>query len=192
MCYDAILRNVAKHIQLNPKETEQFCACLTTRNLNKREVLVKQGGICDAIHFVNEGVLRAYLLGADGKETTIMFAIKDWWITDMYSFINNKPSMVNVESLEQSTILSLKKADFDQLFVEIPKFERFFRILMQNAYIREQLRVMENLSLPAREKYQIFLKKYPTIANHLNQKQIASYLGITPEFLSMIKSNQKL
>ena len=119
-----------------------------------------------------------------------MFAVADWWITDMFCFINQQPAMLNVEAVENSVILQLKKDGLERLSSNIPKFERFFRIIMQNAYIREQLRIIQNLSLTAEERYNNFLSKYPQVAKQVTQKQIASYLGITPEFLSIIRGNK--
>lgn len=116
-----------------------------------------------------------------------MFAMKDWWLTDMYCFLNEKPSMTFIETIEDSSVFNLSKVNFDQLLTAIPKFERFFRILMQNAYTREQLRSIENLTLNAEERYVRFINKYPQIASNVTQKQIAFYLGITPEFLSYIR-----
>ena len=119
-----------------------------------------------------------------------MFAIADWWITDMYCFINEQPAMLNIETVEDSLIFQLQKDELDKLYIRIPKFERFFRIIMQNAYIREQLRVIQNLSLSAEERYDHFLSKYPQVAKQVTGKQIASYLGITPEFLSAIRGQK--
>ena len=119
-----------------------------------------------------------------------MFAISDWWITDMYCFVMEQPAMQSIVAIEDSQVWQLQKDDLDRLYVTVPKFERFFRIIMQNAYIREQLRVLQSLSLSAEERYDIFLNKYPQLIPHLTQKQIASYLGITPEFLSSLRKNK--
>ncbi len=119
-----------------------------------------------------------------------MFGVGDWWITDMYSFLNQQPALMNLEALENSEVLELSKADLDKLYVEVPKFERFFRIIIQNAYVREQVRVIHNLSMTAEERYEVFMQKYPHIAQRVTQKQIASYLGITPEFLSSIRARK--
>jgi len=121
-----------------------------------------------------------------------MFAVADWWVTDMYCYLNGKPAMMYIEALEDSCILQLSKANFEKLLFAAPKFERFFRILMQNAYTREQLRIIESLSLGAEERYYNFLCKYPLIAETIKQKHIASYLGITPEHLSALKRIEKL
>jgi len=190
MTHESILQNVAKHIRLDVAEAERFVSMLTFREVPKKAFLLKEGQLCKSISYVHSGALRAYCLDKDGKEATIMFAIADWWITDMFCFINERPAMMNVEAIEDSCVFQLSRESWEGLFREIPRFERFFRILMQNAYTREQLRVMENLSLPAEERYDNFLQKYPRIAGQVTQKQIASYLGITPEFLSMIRKNK--
>jgi CRP-like cAMP-binding protein len=105
----------------------------------------------------------------------------------MPCFVNQNPAMINIEAITKSSVLQLKKEDMDYLYIKLPKFERFFRILMQNAYIREQLRVLQNISMPAEVRYSNFLEKYPKIVPQVTQKNIASYLGITPEFLSVIR-----
>ena len=119
-----------------------------------------------------------------------MFAIADWWITDMYCFTNQLPAMLNIQAVEHSEIFQLPKNNLDTLYDKVPQFEKFFRIIMQNAYIREQLRVIQSLSLSAEERYDNFMNKYPQIACQVTQKQIASYLGITPEFLSNIRAGK--
>lgn len=186
-----IIQNISRHISLTHQEKTYFLSLLKERKLAKKELILEHQQVCKEINFVQSGILRAFHMDASGKESTIMFAVADWWITDMYCFINQKPAMLNIEALEESSILQLQKDHLDELYLKIPKFERFFRIMMQNAYIREQLRTIENLSLPAEERYFNFLHKYPEAVKRIRQKQIASYLGITPEFLSLIKSNKQ-
>lgn len=186
-----ILKNISKHISLTNQEKSYFLSLLKEKKVAKKELILQQQQACKEINFVQTGVLRAFHVDTTGKESTIMFAVSDWWITDMYCFINQKPAMLNIEALEDSSVLQLQKDHLDDLYHKVPKFERFFRIMMQNAYIREQLRTIENLSLQAEERYYNFLQKYPEAVKRIRQKQIASYLGITPEFLSLIKSKQK-
>ena len=188
---DLVLKNIAKHILLEEDEAAYFFSLLKEKKHPKKSIILKEGEVCKTIIFVQSGTLRAFYRDQEGKESTIMFAISDWWITDMACFINHQPAILNIETIEVSHVLHLQKEDLDDLYLKIPKFERFFRIIMQNAYIREQLRVIQNLSLSAEQRYYIFLEKYPQIVKQVTQKQIASYLGITPEFLSMIKANKK-
>ncbi len=190
MNHDLLLANISKHIQLNNEETTHFISLIAHKHLSKKDFFLEESQPCHHLAFVHSGALRAYHLDASGKESTIMFALTDWWITDMYCFLNQKPAMVYIEALEESEVFLLSKENLDKLFDTMPKFERFFRILMQNAYTREQLRIIENLSLPAAKRYDNFLVKYPQIINQVTQKQIASYLGITPEFLSTIRKNK--
>ncbi len=186
--FELILQNIAKHISLDEAETIYFTSVLAPLSPVKKEIILAEGQLCKTIYFVNTGTLRAFFTDTQGRESTIMFASKGWWITDMHCFLNQLPAMLQIEAIENSSLLQLQKADLDKLYERIPKFERFIRIIMQNAYTREQLRMIETLSLSAEERYHRFLSKYPQVANQVTQKQIASYLGITPEFLSMIRA----
>lgn len=188
---DAIFANIARHIQLTAAEQAHFASLLTERAVAKNEAVLQQEEACRYLYFVNAGTLRAYFLNSKGKESTVMFATEDWWITDMYCFLNELPAMVNIEAVEKSTILQLRKSDLGQLYTDIPAFNQFFRVLMQNAYCREQLRMIQNLSLPALERYENFIEKYPQLASKVTLKQIASYLGITPEFLSTLRASRQ-
>ena len=188
--HSLILANVAKHISLTQEERNRFTRRLKQISVSKKEVLLKEGDVCRNIYFVNSGTLRAYYTDRQDKETTIMFGVADWWITDMYSFLNQVPAIMYIDALENSEVLELSKEDMESLYIDVPKFERFFRIIIQNAYVREQVRVIQNLSMSAEERYEIFLKKYPQIVQRVTLKQIASYLGITPEFLSTIRARK--
>jgi CRP-like cAMP-binding protein len=191
MDHSLIRANVAKHISLNETELAYFLSVLDFKTLKKKEYLLEEGQHCTAINYVYSGALRAFYRAPDGGESTMMFAVSDWWITDMPCFVSGNPAMVFIEAIEDSCVFQLTKEKYERLLATVPKFERYFRILMQNSYIREQLRVLQNLSSSAEERYGIFLKKYPHIANKVSQKNIASYLGITPEFLSVIRSNRR-
>ena len=190
MTHDLLLKNIAKHIQLTADEEDYITSLLTFKPVSKKTLLLEEGQICRHINYVHSGALRAYQVDAESKEVTVMFAVADWWITDMFCFANAKPAMMYIEAIEDSCIFQLSKENLDKLFQTLPKWERFFRILMQNAYIREQLRMMEALSLSAEERYHRFLAKYPQIVKQITQKQIASYIGITPEFLSAIRKKK--
>jgi CRP-like cAMP-binding protein len=186
-----ILENIAKHISLTGEEADYFGSLLTEKKVAKKALVLKEGQVCKYINFVESGILRAFYLDKTGKESTVMFAVANWWVTDMYCFVDQRPAMLNIEALEDSCVLQLSREGLEELYDKVPKFERFFRIILQNAYVREQLRVIENLSLSAEERYTNFISKYPQVVELVTQKQIASYLGITPEFLSMIRANKK-
>lgn len=187
MDYSLVLKNISKHITLDDGETAYFTSLLKYKEVRKKDILLKEGQTCRYINYVHSGALRAYHLDMEGNESVIMFAINDWWVTDMCSFTTLQPAMLNIDALEDSTIFELDKNDLDKLYIKVPKFERFFRIIMQNSYVREQLRVIQNLSISAEQKYINFIAKYPQFVQRVSQKQIASYLGMTPEFLSTIR-----
>lgn len=190
MTTDSILKNIARHIDLDKEETSYFTSLLTLKEVSKKSLILREGQACNYLSYVQSGALRAYCIDKEGKESTIMFAVADWWITDMFCFLNRKPAMMYIEAIQDSRIFQLSRDHQEKLFQNIPKFEKFFRILMQNAYTREQLRIIENLSLPAEDRYTNFLSKYPHIAKAVTQRQIASYLGVTPEFLSTLKNSR--
>ena len=187
-----LFTNIHKHIDLSGPEMANLGSFFSIRGYQRKELLLSQGQVCKKLFFVEDGSLRAFNLNEEGKEATMMFAVQDWWITDMYCFANQKPAMLSLEALEDSRVAVLDFDSFELLLQRLPKFERFFRILFQNAYAREQLRVLDALSLTTEERYLGFLTKYPKIAKKITQKQIASYLGVTPEFLSSIKKKNKI
>jgi CRP-like cAMP-binding protein len=188
--FQLVLQNVAKHISLTDGEAEFFLSQLQEKKIKKKEFLLHAGQSCNVISFVTAGALRAFYEDADDKQSTIMFAITDWWITDITSFLNRTSALISIEGVEDSELLQLSNDALELLYSKVPKFERFFRVLMQNSYVREQTRVLQTLSLPAEQRYQNFLKKYPAIAKKVPQKHIASYLGITPEFLSFLRKKK--
>ncbi|WP_420387081.1 Crp/Fnr family transcriptional regulator [Roseivirga sp.] len=187
---DLILSNISKHVTLNAEEQRLLTGLLSEESVKKNTHLLREGEPCQYLYFVNSGTLRAYCLNAHGKESTVMFGISDWWITDMHCYLNQLPSMVYLQAVSSCEVLKLSFDDLNSLLEEVPAFNTFFRILMQKAYCREQLRMIENLSIPAFNRYENFIQKYPLIARQVPLKHIASYLGVTPEFLSTARSRK--
>lgn len=184
---DLILRNVSKHITLNEDEKDFFQSILQERKLKKKEFILKPGEVCRAENFVTGGCLRIYSIDDSGAEHVGMFAMEDWWVSDMYSFLTQTPATYFIDALEATTVLQISRENLDILYERVPKFERFFRILLQNAFIAQQRRINQNLSFTAEERYLNFIKTYPLLEKRLPLKQISAYLGITPEFLSMLR-----
>lgn len=182
-----LIANIQKHIELDQSDIAYIKSMISIKSFKRGDLLLEQGKLCRQLFFVESGSLRAYNLSKNDKEATIMFAIRDWWITDMYCFANQKPAMVSLEAIEDSKVIVLVFDAFQRLLQQKPKFERFYRILFQNAYAREQLRALDAISLSTEERFHSFSIKYPEIAEKVTQKQIASYLGVTPEFLSSLK-----
>ena len=183
-----ILQNVGKHIQLSKTEEGYFVSLLQRKTLKRKEHLLKEGDVCKTENFVTKGCLRTYTIDENGVEHTIMFAIEDWWIGDLHGFWTQTPSTHFIDALENSELLQISKPNLDKLFETVPKFERFYRIIFQNALIAERQRINQNLSFTAEQRYLNFIEKYPKMGQRISQKHIAAFLGITPEFLSMIRN----
>src|SRR5690606_34970784 len=146
---DLILANVSKHIELDDKERDYFLSVLEQKVLKKRKVYLRQGAVCRHVAFVLKGALKSYKVDDEGKEHILNFALRDWWIADLYSFISQKPAVLNIETIEESEVFLLSQKDQEALFGKIPKFERFFRILVENALVASQQRLIDNMSLTA-------------------------------------------
>jgi len=183
-----ILQNVGKHIQLSKNEADYFVSLLERKTLKRKEYLLREGEVCKTENFITKGCLRTYTIDENGFEHILMFAIEDWWIGDPYGFWTQTPSTHFIDALENSELLQISKPDLDKLLETVPKFERFYRVVFQNALIAERQRINQNLSLTAEQRYLNFIKKYPKMEQRISQKHIATFLGITPEFLSMIRN----
>ncbi len=182
-----LFSNIGKHVHLSTQEEKLVWSFFRSVDYPKNFTFLEQGNTCKKFYFVEHGSVRAFHVNIEGKESTIMFAVEDWWITDMGSFLNALPANISLETLEACLLFELDAQALEKMLKAVPKLERYFRILFQRAYVREQQRVLEAISTPLEKRYLAFLEKYPKIAEKVTQKQIASYLGVTPEFLSTIK-----
>jgi CRP-like cAMP-binding protein len=188
--YELFFKNISKHIALTPEEQRHIIKKLQVRRTTKNEILLQQGETCREMYFVESGCLRIYQLHADGAETNILFCPENWWASDGLSFANGTVAEYGISSLEDSTLVSISAANLQNLFDQIPKLERFFRLLFQNAFGLMQRRLNLALSTSSKDRFEIFYKQYPTLIDRISQKHIASYLGITPVFLSILRKRR--
>ncbi|GAB3897982.1 Crp/Fnr family transcriptional regulator [Larkinella knui] len=188
--YDAILAHVGQLIHLEPDEADYFTSLLRYKLLRKRQYLVQAGDVCKFDSFVVRGCLRTYFVDERGSEHVVQFAVENWWTGDLYSFLTQSPAAYNTDALEDSELLQIDQASLDELYRRVPKFERFFRILSQRAFVAAEQRVIATISQTAEERYRNFLERYPALDQRVPQHLIASYLGFTPEFLSRIRKQK--
>ena len=181
-----LLEYIANYVNLNREEQEILSSKLNHRKYLKGQFVVQQGDICKHESFVLSGSLKTYCLDNDGKEHIVVFAIEKWWTADLGSFITQTPSDYNIQCLENTELIQFSYDDLQLLYIELPKMERFFRIIIEKAYVASQKRIVKNLSLTAKERYLKFREQYPKI------DMIASYLGFTKEFLSSIRNQLAL
>ncbi len=182
-----ILANVSKHIKLTPEERDLWRGLLKSRSVEKGQFLLSVGEVSRYQAFVVKGCLRSYHTDSQGKEHILQFAPEDWWTGDMTSQLRGTPAILSIDALDDTDTILIDKPGQDLLFERVPKFERFFRILIQNAFMAQQRRMLSNLSRTAEERYAEFRKLYPSLDGRVAQKHIASYLGMTPEFLSTVR-----
>ncbi|MEO5564767.1 MAG: Crp/Fnr family transcriptional regulator [Chitinophagaceae bacterium] len=177
----------SKHISLTDAEFEICKSMFTEKKYRKKQYILQEGEICKQETFITRGCIRTYEVDENGQEHILQFGIEGWWIGDLYSFLNNTPSSYNIDCIEDCEVLHMSKVNLEELYVEVPKLERFFRILMQNAYSAAQQRILYTISKPAAERYHDFITKYPHIEQRVADHHIASYLGIAPQSLSRIR-----
>jgi CRP-like cAMP-binding protein len=183
-----LLDYVARYVSLTPEEASAVDRRVSSRHYLKGQFIVQQGDVCRYESFIVSGCARTFYPDEKGHEHVVMLAIENWWTADLGSFITQTPADYNVQCLESTDVLQFSHDDLDQLYRDVPKMERFFRLIVQNAYVAAQKRIVHNLSLPAKERYLRFREKYPSIEQRVPQYMIASYLGMTKEFLSKIRS----
>jgi CRP-like cAMP-binding protein len=171
------------------REREEIAQHFTERKIKRRQFILHPGDVCRHFTYVVEGCFRLYAADQDGKEHNIQFTIENDWTTDLASFYDVTPSLLYIEAIEPSVILQIKHDKVIEMYVASHKFDRNFRIIVERKYISLQNRTLQNISQPAEERYQAFLTDHPQLAMRLPNTQIASYLGITPEFLSKIRKD---
>lgn len=182
-----LIKHISKYVSLTSAESAFFVSLFKSKSLKTGQFLIQAGDICKHESFVTKGCLKAYSEDEDGVQRVLDFFIEEWWADDLYSFLTQTPSRTSVVALEDTEVLQIRKSDLELLYDKTPKFERFFRLLFQNAFIAQREQTNLHLFTPAEERYRLFLKKKPYAAKRFTQKDIASYLGVTPQFFSRLK-----
>ena len=185
---DLIVSNIRQYISLDEQEIDYLFSVLIPRPFKQGELIVRSGEPARYLLFANAGNLMTYYTDADGVDHVIQFASEGWWSGDVYSLSDEPVTRYSTRGLSAGEVLLLPRPAHQQLLAGYPKFERYFRIMFQKGLLRQQLRYIEAHATSAEERYQSFARSYPTLVLEVPQKYIASYLGITPEFLSKIRN----
>lgn len=180
-------KNIEEKVKISDQEFAQLDQFFKAQWVKKKKDLLRIGEVCKQIAFVNKGILRSYSIDDKGNEHVIQFALENYWIADLYSFLSQSPATLNIEALEDSQVFLISTQDLDRIYLSIPLMERFFRKLMERAYVAALQRVNSNLSQNAEERYLDLIQSHPSIIQRVPLVHIASYLGITPESLSRIR-----
>ncbi len=184
---ELLLSNFKNHVSITDEEWQIANSLLTERRYKKGEFINREGEVNRFTHFIESGSARVFYINSEGQEHVVQLGIRSWWIGDYPSFITQTKGMLDTEALEQTNVLAFSYENLQILYQQAPVFERFFRLLVQKAYASFQYRILHNMSMDAEQRYDIFSKTYPLLDQQISQKHIASYLGMSAEFLSKIK-----
>jgi len=192
--------NIEEFIQLdifndtsfNKEESQLIAAKFVQINLKKGDKLFQVNDVVYDQYYVCNGCLRTYYMNSSGKEYTLQFAIKDWWISDYTAFFTTTKAAMTIECIKDAMVYKISRENMEQLYVEMPQLETFFRKKMEKGFSAFQKRILSNLSQSAKERYSSFVNTYPNIEQSVKNYHIASYLGITTESLSRIRKEISL
>lgn len=187
MDLEIAFKNITRIVPLTEDEKEIFQSLVEVIMVKRKTHLLREGQVCRYEYFILEGCLRSYYIDSNLVEHTTMFAIEGWWTGNLKSFVRNIPSEFNLIAQENAKVLRFNKEKLEELYAKVPKFERYFRILLQNRLLATQDRISQHLSATASQRYLQFISKYPQIEQRVPLKHIASYLGITATYLSRLR-----
>ncbi|MEZ0131085.1 Crp/Fnr family transcriptional regulator [Flavobacterium sp. LBUM151] len=188
--YEALFQHLEKFINLEPSEIETLESCLQLSTIKKKDHVLKEGQVCNTIYFIIKGCLRQYIINSKGAEQTLQFGIENWWITDYLSYHNHIPSHFYIQAVENSTVIALDKPTLEVLLIQIPKLERYFRIVSQKSFGAAQMRIKYLFTMSAEERYHHFNDLFPEFVQRVPQYMIASYLDFSAEFMSKIRAGK--
>lgn len=185
--HEKLFANIRRFVQIEQEDALKIAAIARVVQIRKRQFIDQPGYVCRFRNYVVKGAFRSFYVSKDGKEHTVQIAIDDWFVSDFYSYITQTPATLFVEALENSVIIQMHYDDIESLCRQIHSLSEYFRITTERAFAFSRKRALGNLSKTAEERYLDILERYPDIVNRVPQKVIASYLGMTPEFMSKIR-----
>lgn len=188
--FQPLLEHFQKRISLTDMEQKELLDCFKKKVVKKRQFIIQPDFVATTRNYVLKGAFRAYVIGDEGQEHTIQFAIEDWWITDYNSYIFQRPATFFVVALEDSIILQIDYNTEQKLKAKNHIYETFFRMHAEGSTAYMQRRIISNLTKTAKERYERFIKKYPKIAQRVPQYTLASFLGMTTEYLSRLRHHR--
>jgi CRP-like cAMP-binding protein len=179
---------IFKGVDLSESDIRLIETKLHEIRVKKGEIILHAGQSVLSQYYVFSGCLRTFYLTESGKDITLQFAISDWWISDYTAFFTEGKALLNIECIQDAVIYKISKESMEELYLQVPAIESFFRIKMERFFASFQKRILSDLAMSAKEKYKAFLTTYPNIEASIKNYHLASYLGITPESLSRLRA----
>lgn len=186
--YEVFFQTLQEKDDFGENEFEVIKKHLTPKKLRKKQYLLQEGDVCKFVAFVEKGALKSYTIDEKGTEHIIQFALEGWLISDLYSFLTSEPATYNIDAIEDCELVLISKTANEELLKTLPKYETWIRLQITGAYIALQKRLTSIISLSIEERYKNFTSVYPQIVQRVPQHMIASYMGLTPETLSRVRS----
>lgn len=186
---DAFIKYISAHVELSETDIDLIRALSVPRRLNKKQLFSQQGDICNHVAFIVKGLIRIYSVADDGTEHTICFFPEKWWAADWDSYDEQVPAVANLVALEDCELLVWKKADFDRILREIPGMSTYYKGFVSERMKANLARIHMYISQSSEQKYEYFIRKFPDLHARVPLHMIASYLGVTRETLSRVRSN---
>lgn len=188
---ELLVTHIKKTVPIDSVGTKKLSDILVFKTLAKKENLIEPGQISNSMNFITKGCMRCYYLDENAQEHTLQLGVEEWWINDLYSYLSRKPSRMYVQALEKTEVIQIPRNALEKLYIEVPEISNFFRIKIQSAYVALQERTIDSMSNDAYFRYDLFRRSYRDIEQRVPQYVIASYLGVTPEFLSYLRRQNK-
>ncbi len=182
--------HIRKFVDINQEQSTVLAGYAKPLVVKKKQLLLQEGQVCRENYFVEKGCLRMFFTDDKGAEQTTQFAIENWWITDFGSYTNGSPSQFFIQAVENSQLLSVSKSSQDEMFATLPLLERYFRRILERSFGAAQWRIRYIFSQSKEERYRHFVSLYPAFIQRIPQYMLASYLGLTPEYLSEIRKKK--
>ena len=180
-----------RYVTFNNDEITLIYEKLIVKAFQKKEFLLKENSVCKYYYFITKGLVRSFYIDNKGNEKITLFALDNWWVTNMESFIKKTPSTQYIQAIEDTTVLCISKKELDDLYLKVPKLERLFRIITENMLIANLRKTDIFLQMKSSERYFNFVKSLPNFVQRVPQYMVASYLEITPEYLSELRRQAK-
>ncbi len=182
-----LIKKIKHSINLSAEAEEYLFSISKEKTIPKGATLIREGQTVNKIYFVTDGCIRSYCTDKNGKEHTLQFAIKNWWMSDYIALHNDEPATLTVECLKDSTVIEFNAKKLDGILTKFPEYEPFQRHILERHVVSLHKRILNQLQLTAAERYDLFIGQYPEIEQYTRNYHIASYLGITQESLSRIR-----
>ncbi|WP_316635682.1 Crp/Fnr family transcriptional regulator [uncultured Flavobacterium sp.] len=188
--FASLFQHIEKFTPLEPSEVDILESCLSLSTIKKKALVLQEGQVCNTMYFIVKGCMRQYIINSKGAEQTLQFGIENWWITDYLSYHNHTPSHFYIQAIENSEVIAIEKPTLESLLIQIPKLERYFRIVSQKSFGAAQMRIKFLFTMSAEERYHHFNGLNPEFVQRVPQYMLASYLDFSAEFMSKIRAGK--